>query len=412
MELPKNITQIGEADRHCKVYAEDYVISYIKQMNRQAENHNIAVALYGIRKEEDQVSYLFLYGAGKVNSIEKEVRHLSQAQLQEIDRLRKRYFPEYKFLGYRIMNGEMVEGFHICEQGNCRYVKGYACFYEKNDTMLAYMLDSRKEEAAPEVVDQEKYEKVRQRQEERRARYRNEQEESAEETYSGNTVNASYGRAQRRTARAVQTGRKATRVKVVKGSESALKRMKLAAVGMFLLLCILGVATLSDSYQWESIQTAAGRLIAEFKEQKIPDSEQEQDAVGQNSTLVAEDKLTEAIRQENSATQETESIEETKETEESTQDSAEEANQPEQQPMEESAQQPSQEPSQEPSPESSQEPDVPASAPVAYTIQKGDTLTGICLKIYGTDAKVQEICEYNGIKNPDSIKYGQKIMLP
>ena len=33
MELPKNITQVGEADKYCKIYMEDYVISYIKQMN-------------------------------------------------------------------------------------------------------------------------------------------------------------------------------------------------------------------------------------------------------------------------------------------------------------------------------------------------------------------------------------------
>ena len=47
MELPKNITQIGEADKHCRVYVEDYVVSYIKQMNGMAQNKDIAIALYG-----------------------------------------------------------------------------------------------------------------------------------------------------------------------------------------------------------------------------------------------------------------------------------------------------------------------------------------------------------------------------
>ena len=36
-------------------------------------------------------------------------------------------------------------------------MSGYAQFYEKNDSMLAYMLENRGEEAAPEKVDQEKY---------------------------------------------------------------------------------------------------------------------------------------------------------------------------------------------------------------------------------------------------------------
>ena len=59
MELPKNITQIGESDRSCKIYVEDYVISYMKQMNLLAQNKDMAVALYGVRKEENEVSYLF-----------------------------------------------------------------------------------------------------------------------------------------------------------------------------------------------------------------------------------------------------------------------------------------------------------------------------------------------------------------
>ena len=47
MELPKNITQVGESDPHCKVYAEDYVISYMKQMNRYAEDKEMAPTLVG-----------------------------------------------------------------------------------------------------------------------------------------------------------------------------------------------------------------------------------------------------------------------------------------------------------------------------------------------------------------------------
>ena len=85
MELPKNITQIGESNPHCcthsvrkhgslppslrsecsslkkyipenvnphcKVYVEDYVISYIKQLNQSAGDRAVGVALYGIGRE-------------------------------------------------------------------------------------------------------------------------------------------------------------------------------------------------------------------------------------------------------------------------------------------------------------------------------------------------------------------------
>lgn len=80
MELPKNITQIGEADRTCKVYVEDYVVSYMKQLCRQTERKGLAIALYGKYTKEQSLSYFFIYGACRILSINKEVRHLSQAQ--------------------------------------------------------------------------------------------------------------------------------------------------------------------------------------------------------------------------------------------------------------------------------------------------------------------------------------------
>lgn len=447
MDLPKNITQIGESDQRCKVYVEDYVISYIKQMNRQAENRNVAVALYGIRKEENDVSYVFFYGAGKVLSVQKEVRHLSQAQNQEIEKLRKKYFAQYQFLGYRMLSGEMVEGFHICEQGTCRYINGYACFYEKNDVMLAYMLDSRKEEVPPESVDQEKYDRVRQRQEERRAQYRenmtgngentkktvfsslSSQKESQEDTERAETgqTSAANERSTRRQGRVVPYRKHQASPKTVKNTSSTLKMMRVAVVGMFLLLCVLGITTLGDAHTMEDIQAAARKLITEFTEQKIPDQDAEQETTGQVNTLVAEDKLTEAIKQENAAGQETEqpdvaetSESQTAETEQTAvteQPFAQQSTIPEQSAntgQTATTEQPTQQESAPPSEEtgSTQEPAKQTSAPVPYTIKKGDTLTAISLRIYGTDAKVKDICDLNNIKNADDIQFGQKILLP
>lgn len=329
MELPKNITQIGESDRGCKIYVEDYVISYIKQMNRLAQDKQLSVALYGKRTQEDGVSYLFFYGAGRLETLTREVRHLSQAQTQEIDKIRKRYFPEYEFLGYRLLNGEMVEGFHVSDQGSCRYIQGYACFYEKNDSMLAYMLDTRGEEIRPEEVDIEKYDQVRQRQEERRQQFNSENkgkgagrernaateaytEPEREEASGGNPGERS---SQARSSRAEATVRKGRttsgRERPVRSRASGsapegvpsgtLRIMRGCVVGMFALLCVVGVASLSGGGKLEQLRTAAGELIEELTEKKLPD---ENDAVpamnqGQTDTLVAEDKLADAIMQEN-----------------------------------------------------------------------------------------------------------------
>lgn len=50
--------------------------------------------------------------------------------------------------------------------------------------------------------------------------------------------------------------------------------------------------------------------------------------------------------------------------------------------------------------------------PQYYTVQEGDTLQSISYKVYGTYKKVNEICEWNKLDNPDNILYGQMLLLP
>ncbi len=378
MDIPKNITQIGESNHRCKIYVEDYVISYMKQLNQVAQDKDMAVALYGVRKEENEVSYLFLYGACKLTFLQRETRHLSQAQQQEIEKNRVRYFPEQSFLGYRLLNGEMIEGFHICEQGICRYIAGYAQFYEKNDSMLAYMLDARRE-TAPEEVNQQKYEEVKKKQEERRALYE-------ENTYKKPPAANSSG---------------------------SLRGMRVAVVMVFALLCMIGLTSMNGEGKMQDLQAMARQVIDGAMEQKIPDA---------TNSLVAEDKLAEAVLQENAASTAVQvsaagMTEMPKETQQVSIVEPDNVMAPEQNP-EDIQTQPSEEiiaevSEIEPVVESATESVVePTAEPVSYVIQNGDTLIGICVRNYGSDSRVSEICALNQIQNPDDIKVGQKILLP
>ncbi len=405
MDLPKNITQIGETNPNCKVYAEDYVISYMKQLNGHAMDKALAVALYGIRREEAGITYLFLYGAARLSFLQRETRHLSQAALQEIEKLRKKYFSQYEFLGYRMLDGEMVEGFHICEQSVCRYIAGYAQFYEKNDSMLNFMLAERKEDAKPEEVDQEKYETVKRRQEERRSQSRE------------------YGSQRERPLRRTEASLPAQR---------GMRRMKMAAAAVFGLLCIVGLGSMDGGQRLNELQTAAKNMIAQWNTRQLPDAV-EVNAPAQAGTIVAEDKLTEAIKKENegagvlpeqnpsgepSVTDPTASPETPSEgwpdpgtqgTEPGGENDSQTVPEAGVKPGASSEGETASGTAQETPPEAAQ---TPAPEPVSYTIQKGDTLIGICIRTYGSDDRVAEICSLNNISNPDDIKIGQKILLP
>lgn len=400
MELPKNITQIGEVGRDCKIYVEDYVVSYMKQLNRSAQDKSIAVALYGKRKEENGIVYYFIYGASKLDFLQREVRHLSQAQRQEMEQYRKRYFSELGLVGYRLLDGDMIEGFHICEQDICRYISGYAQFYEKNDAMLAYMLDVR-ETVKPEKVDQEKYDEVKKRQDDRRAA------EAAKEAH----VKDGVTKTREGNNRGVRTGREQTRRRTDirnLGTGVNLQKMRLTAVGVFALLCLLGIATFQD----DEIKNSANDKNAGVAVNS---------GSVQTDKLVMEDKLEQALLKENQSMQENQTLQESQPIKESqsSQDS---------QAVQESKTQPDSAPDDKdkdtaPTKESAEAAEIKtqtektqdepvSSGAVAYVIQSGDTLIAISKRQYGTDIRVADICNLNKINDPDDIKEGQVIMLP
>jgi len=136
-------------------------------------------------------------------------------------------------------------------------------------------------------------------------------------------------------------------------------------------------------------------------EQQIPDAVAE-------DTLIAEDKLAEAILQENEALPVSGVAEVAP---------AESEPVPTETAQEESAPVETTQPDSEADVEDVQE-IVPTTEvatvaePLSYTIKEGDTLIAISLRQYGSDMKVQEICSLNQIDNPDDIKVGQKILLP
>ena len=57
-------------------------------------------------------------------------------------------------------------------------------------------------------------------------------------------------------------------------------------------------------------------------------------------------------------------------------------------------------------------PVVNPAVPQYYVVQRGDTLRSICINAYGDYSKMDEICELNGLDNPDSILSGQRLLLP
>ena len=181
------------------------------------------------------------------------------------------------------------------------------------------------------------------------------------------------------------------------------------------------------------------KLRQEFMDKKLPDDTVVSGTNVQLDTLQTEDKLSQAVQMENNR----QSLDETQIGETEPRETGDPQETPQSQPGTEAlipdfssepeqseASDPEEDPEQslqqgsEGDGGSSQEADqtrepvqsgeVVAQEPehTTYVVRKGDTLTDISIRTYGNDRYINQICNLNGIQDPDKIKVGQKIILP
>ncbi len=380
MDLPKNIVQIGKPDKLHKIFVEDYVISYIKQLNRRESGKSIGIALYGRRCVEDNVRYYFLYGATQISGLEGRGQYLSELERESIETKQRDYFEGYDFLAWCTINGEMPDGFYIHEQGKGLLIDGYACFYEKNESMLNFMLIMGNKEKEIKQKEQDAQKTAREMAVgsiDNRIKSREGMERPVLET------------AERRPQ---SQGRARSTLASNRRPDKSVYGIKVAVVGVAIMLCIVGVSTLNDPEKMKELQVVARQVKENLNEKKIPDKEEESKA----ATITEESISLETLI--NSEVK----IDEDSGMAQEEQEGTEELN------IQEVGQESF---VQVPAEEIPQEVVSPVQT-VTYVIEKGDTLLNICRGKYGTADKINEICELNGIANADDIKIGQIILLP
>lgn len=156
--LPKNVRQIGEAGKGKKVYLEDYVVTYLHQVE--------AAVLLGETWEKDGSKYIFIHGAIQVDDTEfgediweqvyRDAREYFEdsevlgwamqmtespaASDQRVNRIFKSYFDreDTVLLLYEPMEKEDV--IFAEENGVLRKTGGYYIYYDKNKSMQEYMV--------------------------------------------------------------------------------------------------------------------------------------------------------------------------------------------------------------------------------------------------------------------------------
>lgn len=465
MELPKNLIQMGKPDRTHKIFVEDYIISYIKEWNRESDGQPAGIALYGQVYKENNYKYYFMYGASRIEGLDRRGPYLSQSDREEINNVGNRYFDEYSFLGWCIVREELPETIFLDTRGKAIEVNGYACFFEKNESMLNFMLemDEREKRCARQAENNPENAVMDNTWTDASPAAQDGQADGQTETtafqgeYGGNyrslplenRIAAAKKSSDKNTASEKTASYKEKNRQMIKH----LERLKIAAAAMFTVLCVIGITTINDSDKIEEMQVAARQVIADLSQQKIPDAEND-DALtvnGSAHTAGSGDTVltggngtahTTGIDNGNTAgtatngsaltggntatangtTTSNNSIgtNSTGTSGTTTGNSADGMPWPDVTP-----------PDAFPTAGTTGVTDTTAGAtgtkdtatgttgttqtatqPTSYTIMRGDTLNAICRRKYGDLGMVKQVCELNGIKNPNNIEVGQTILLP
>lgn len=173
--VPKNIKQIGKIEDGLKIYVEDYVKTYIRQIAEEEIAENPVAVLVGeyLRSEEERS--VFIYGAIKVDQVWQEEQIIFSEETWTIvyEKIKK-YFPDAEIAGWFVCGNDLSEErleklcsvhldnfagrdkvlfyyeltekeeqFYKYGDGKLNPYQGYFIYYEKNSEMQGYMVEHK-----------------------------------------------------------------------------------------------------------------------------------------------------------------------------------------------------------------------------------------------------------------------------
>ena len=407
LDLPKNVQQIGEPEENRKIYIEDYVITYLKRFAKEEALSSRMAILLGNSERMGGIPYLFIKSAVALKDLEYSEGGIpfTDEVWAEVYSTIKEYFPAQDILGWFLsvpgypmeldpgllkihvnyfggvdkvlMVEEPTDGdedFFAYEQGKLTRQRGYYIFYEQNEAMQRFMIDTGDGES---IDEKEQFED-----------------------------------------RAIKSFRAIVQEKKeLSGQKRVMTFLYTASTFLVMVVLVIGITLINNYEKMEGLEMALSDISRTLESQDTPAAAEAVDsaemAAQQNGE--ASGAAAEAAAPEEAGTGGAQSGEEQsgeaagaqavpEETEdEAAAEAAAEGTE------EDAADQASEEAVQE---EAAQEASAESVVPETYVVQAGDTLLGISRKIYGRDDQIDAICSLNGIDDSDHILVGQKLLLP
>lgn len=382
-KMPKNIRQVGKSKTSKKIYVEDYVMSFIKQLASEEFSRYKVAVLVGHNVVQEGYRNIFIQGAVEIKEKEtsQDLLFTNEAWTQIYDDIKK-YFCDLEIVGWFLGgpsylledmekiqrvhldnfagqdktlllydNIEKEEAFHIYENGQLTKQEGYYIYYERNEEMQNYMID-------------------------------NKQPKSEEVTYEDRAT---------KEIRTIIHNKKP-----VTEENKGVTRLMYAAGTLLAIIVLVVAAAMLDNYDQmrnmeDTINTLADNLrqveniFTEYSDKTTPLQEATGEALNNNEE---ENSLDIQIAEGNIKPVIDDNISSIPDKDTTT---------------------PTVAPTKAPKEDETKQTLVEVKY---YIVQKGDTLAGISYKLYNSANYISVIKELNNLDDEDFIYYGQKLIVP
>lgn len=150
--LPKNMCQIGKTDCFRKIFVEDYVISFLKELLQGPEVGARLLAFYGDGFEENGTQFFLLKGMAVLPGKEEgealwekgaRAGMLGKWEREYFSRIWRKYFSQWQAIGWYLLERketDIVEIFSGMREQQLQDIRGYYIYYEKNEAMEEYLI--------------------------------------------------------------------------------------------------------------------------------------------------------------------------------------------------------------------------------------------------------------------------------
>ena len=420
LDLPKNVRQIGEPEENRKIYIEDYVITYLKRFAKEEALSSRIAVLLGNSERMGGIPYLFIRSAVALKDLEYGeggIPFTDEVWAQVYSAI-KEYFPAQDILGWFLsvpgypmeldpdlarvhvnyfggvdkvlMVAEPTdwdEDFFAYENGRLTRQKGYYIFYERNEAMQRYMIDTGDGES---IDEKEHFED-----------------------------------------RAIKSFRTIVQEKKdLSGQKRVMTFLYTASTFLVMVVLVIGITLINNYEKMEGLEMALSDISRTLESQDGETGETVSaaaDASGPaDSSEASGEEQADAEEtpepdggsgtEENAGAEnpdETAAAESAAETENKQTPAAETQDQGGGQDAEVEGTDAQEGGAQaDSSAADTQQAVSQNTVPETYVVQQGDTLLKISRKIYGNDDQIDAICSLNGIDDSDHILAGQKLLLP